>query len=86
MPVTVRSHLNANAKTGDAKVSCVCLNTQRVRNIAKFKVHGSVHRTYILIYRVTQKKGNFSKTQQKFEEIPPKKKILTEIEPLHLPF
>ena len=37
------------------------------------------------IYRVTQKNGNFWKTQQKLKKSK-KKKLLTEIEPLQLAF
>ena len=37
------------------------------------------------LYRVTQKNGNFWKTQQKLKKIQ-EKKLLTEIEPLQLAF
>ena len=39
----------------------------------------------VVRYRVTQKNGNFGKTQQKLKKSK-KKKLMTEIEPLQLAF
>ena len=41
----------------------------------------TTNKSYVHIYRVTQKNGNFWKTQQKLKKSK-KKNLLTEIEPL----
>ena len=49
------------------------------------KVHIITLRSSYFMYRVTQKNGNFWKTQQKLKKSK-KKNLLTEIEPLQLAF
>ena len=61
--------LIANIK---AKVSLQLMKQQATEEYERVK-----------LYRVTQKDGNFWKTQQKFKKSK-KKKLLTEIEPLQL--
>ena len=47
--------------------------------------HGNMFAGIMNMYRVTQKNGNFWKTQQKLKKFK-KKNLLTEIEPLQLAF